>query len=142
MRRPWEEPHAVTLGAAWAILGQPGSSGLTFRVRGRGVWGRTWAFRRAYYEVLAGTDGARAFAPFDLSRPGSDALPAWLDLDLGLALRQRVGAARLEVSAEVTNALDRANALDRSLRQTPGGYEAVTRTAPGLQPVLRVRLGL
>ena len=138
----WEEPHAVTLGAAWAILGQPGSSGLTFRVRGRGVWGRTWAFRRAYYEVLAGTDGARAFAPFDLSRPGSDALPAWLDLDLGLALRQRVGAARLEVSAEVTNALDRANALDRSLRQTPGGYEAVTRTAPGLQPVLRVRLGL
>ena len=39
----------------------------------------------------------------------------------------------LEVSAEVTNALDRANALDRSLRQTPGGYEAVTRTAPGLR---------
>ena len=49
------------------------------------------------------------------------------------------------VFSETSNTLhwaDRANALDRSLRQTPGGYEAVTRTAPGLQPVLRVRLGL
>ncbi|MEM1056027.1 MAG: TonB-dependent receptor [Bacteroidota bacterium] len=138
----WEEPHAVTLAASWAVLGSADSEGLTFRARGRGVWGRTWAFRRAYYEVLAAHDGATSFAPFDLSRPGSDALPAWIDLDLGLTLRQRVGGANLEVAAEVTNALDRANALDWWLRQAETGYEAVTRSSPGIQPALRVRLGL
>ena len=43
-------------------------TGLLLRARGLGVWGRTWALRRAYYDVLPAR-GTDALGTFGLGTP-------------------------------------------------------------------------
>ncbi|MEM7786555.1 MAG: carboxypeptidase regulatory-like domain-containing protein [Bacteroidota bacterium] len=139
---PWAEPVRATADLRVLVAGAP-EAGLTARARGVGVWGRSWAFRRAYYDVLPAHSGETTLGAFDLTRPEGDRLPALLTLDLGLAYAASVRGTRIEAALDVTNALDRANVLDWSLRPTAtGDFEAVTRTLPGRQPTLRLRIGM
>ena len=119
--------------------GRPGA-GLVLRARALGVWGRSWALRRAYYDVVGA--GADAVGGVALDRPGDDRLPPLLTLDLGAAWALPLGdGRRLELAADVANALGRRNALDWSLRPDgAGGAVPVTRALPGVQPSVRVRL--
>lgn len=134
---PWTEPHRLS-----AALDVRLGGGLTVLARGRGAWGRAWAFRRAYYDYLPAHTSA-SYGLFDLDTPEDDLPRAYLTLDLGLSYERALGPGRLEVGAEVANVLDRANVLDWSLEpsaEEPGDFRAVTRTLPGIAPSLRVRL--
>ncbi|MEM0962022.1 MAG: TonB-dependent receptor [Bacteroidota bacterium] len=136
---PWAEPVRATLGFDVLAFGSRGGSGLLLRTRALGIWGRSWALRRAYYDVI----GARqaSVGSFDLGRPEGDRLTPLIMLDLGAAYTLSLGSSRqLEVAVDVANALDRDNVLDWSLRPAGDSVGAVTRTLPGIQPSARVRL--
>ena len=135
----WAEPVRATLGLDVLAWGRRDGTGLLVRARGLGVWGRAWAYRRAYYDVLPAAGSAPVAA-----RPEDDRLPPRLALDVGLAYTRRLGGARrVEVAADVANVLDRRDVLDWSLRPGPDGALApVTRRLPGAQPSLRVRVSL
>lgn len=133
---PWVEPHRLYAGVD-ADVGR----GLSVRLDGRGVWGRSWGLRRSYYDVLAldaAPDGP------ELGRPAEDRLPALLEVDLAVAWSGSLGATRLEVRGEVRNLLDRDNVLDFLLRRTLDdeavAYVSEPRTLPGLAPLVTVRL--
>jgi hypothetical protein len=131
---PWNEPHRVSLAfdryltAAWRI-----------RARWQGIWGRRWGFRRAYYDWLNAHAGARAFPPFDLSRPDADdqRLPPFTQLDLGLSYVRYVGRVNVQMALDVVNVLDRRNVVDWSLVRADGGlYRPASRAMPGIAPVV------
>ncbi|PAP76400.1 hypothetical protein BSZ37_08055 [Rubrivirga marina] len=139
---PWAEPVRATLGLDVLAAGRR-DAGLLVRARALGIWGRTWALRRAYYDVLPAL-GVDAVGPFALDRPEGDRLAPLLTLDVGLATTLPLGGARrAEVALDVANVLDRHDPLDWSLRPGPDGTpEAVTRDFSGIQPSLRVRVSL
>ncbi len=134
---PWNEPHRLSVANDWYL-----TSDLLVRARWHGVWGRAWGFRRAYYDWLNAHAGARAFPPFDLSQPDAadHRLPAHMQIDLGLSYARSVGGTRIQVSADVINALDRANVVDWSLGQVGETYERVARTMPGVTPVFTIKM--
>ena len=137
---PWAEPVRATLGLDVLAAGRRQGTGLLLRARALGVWGRSWALRRAYYDVLP-AQGTSSIGAFPLDRPQADRLPPLLVLDLGVAYTYELARARrIELAVDVANALDRSNALDWSLRPDgDGAPQAVTRTLSGAQLSVRVR---
>jgi len=137
---PWEEPLRVRLALDVALVGSRATEGLVARSRAMMVAGKSWAYRRAYYDVLPVLGQARV-GDFDTATPGDDMLPTFLQLDVGLAWRTTIRGTRLEAAFEVTNATARANVLDLQLERAPDApLETVTRTLPGAQPSLRIRI--
>jgi len=131
---PWVEPHRALLSAEW----RPGA-GLVLAARGRGVWGRRWALRQAFYDLFGAT-AAGAGLPIDA--PGDMRRPAILDLDVGVTWERRLGSTHVALGASMLNALDRRNVLDFGLRRegASAAYTMVPRFLPGRQPVLTLRL--
>jgi hypothetical protein len=130
---PWNQPHRLQASADVEM-----GRGFVARLRGRGVWGRTWAFRQPYYDFLA-VHGTGA----SVGLPEDDALPAHYELDLGLGYTRQVAGADVALTLDVLNVLDRRNVLDYSLRRIARSerHEAVARTGLGVQPVLTLRVG-
>ena len=139
---PWAEPVRATLGLDVLAVGRR-DAGVLVRARALGVWGRTWALRRAYYDVLPalGVDAAGTVA-FD--RPEADRLAPLLTVDVGVAATLPLGGdRRVELAVDVANALDRRNVLDWSLHpDAAGGVAAAPRALPGVQPSARLRVSL
>lgn len=131
---PWLEPHR----ASFALEARPGG-GLLLAARGRGVWGRSWALRQAFYDLLAASPAGSGL-PIDA--PGSMRRPTLLEADLGVTWEGRIGRSRLTVGGAVVNAFDRRNVLDYGLqRDAVGGrYVMVPRYLPGRQPSLTLQL--
>jgi hypothetical protein len=135
---PWVEPHRALVSAEL----RPGA-GVVLAARGRGVWGRRWALRQAFYDLFGATP---AGAGLPIEAPGEMRRPAILDLDVGLTWERRLGAAQVALGASMLNALDRRNVLDFGLRRAGGtgnagaAYTMVPRFLPGRQPVLTLRL--
>ncbi len=137
---PWSEPVRATLGLDVVALGRR-EAGVLLRARGLGVWGRPWALRRAYYDVLPAR-GVTRFGDLAFDRPEDDVLAPLLSLDAGIGYTGTLARTRIEVAFDVANLLGRRDVLDWSLRlASGGGAETVTRTLPGRQPSLRVRIG-
>jgi hypothetical protein len=135
---PWNEPHRLTLGARLALTRGPAEGdGLRATARARGVWGRPWDARRAYYDYLAVHSTPALAGELGLDDPAAPGLPPLYRLDLGLAYARTVGAVTLHAEALVVNALDRANVFDYGFAPADGGGFARTpRTLPGRRPVL------
>jgi hypothetical protein len=133
---PWSQPHRLSLKGRFKL-----TSALTARLRWRGVWGRSWGFRRAYYDYLAPQSAPGDYAPFDLSAPASHTLPPLYRLDAGLTYALAWSGFSLEARLDLLNVLDRRNAFDWSLRPTGDGYEKIARTMPGRRPSLSLRIG-
>lgn len=131
---PWLEPHRVML----AVEATPVPD-LVLAARGRGVWGRPWALRQAYYDLFGAAPMA---AGLPLDDPGAMRRPPVVDLDVGLSWDRRVGRTDLQLGASVTNLLDRRNVLDYGLRRDAGAgsYVMVPRHLPGRQAVLTLRV--
>jgi hypothetical protein len=135
---PWNEPHRALLMAELRA-----SRTLAFSALARGVWGRTWALRQAYYDLL--TTGP-AGAGLAIGNPGASSLPPLYEVDLGAAWSSEVAGVRLELGAAVLNAFGRRNVLDEWLmpESTPNGtvvYARVPRATIGRQPMVTVRVG-
>ncbi len=133
---PWNEPHRLTLD-----LDAPVGGGLTAHASWRGIWGRRWAFRRAYYDYL--TVGASEVGDGDyaLDAPSSHALAPLYRLDAGLSYARQWGGVRVMARAHVINVLDRANAFDWRLSPTDAGLARAVRTLPGRRPVVSLTVG-
>ncbi len=129
---PWNQPHRLQASADFDL-----GSGFAVRMRGRGVWGRTWGYRQAYYDFLL----VHASGPL-VGLPEDDTLPALYELDLGLGYSRQVAGTNVAVRFDVLNVLDRANVLDYSLRPVgENEYDTIARTGFGIQPVLTLRIG-
>lgn len=133
---PWNEPHRLTLDTDLPVAG-----GLTAHLSWRGIWGRRWAFRRAYYDYLALGADADAFAPYRLDRPSAQKLPPIYRLDAGLSFTKTWSGVRVEARAQLINVLDRANAFDWRLSPTDNGLAKSIRTLPGRRPVFSLTVG-
>lgn len=147
---PWNEPHRalLALDVAPTAIGGRVPRGLQLSLRARGIWGRTWALRPAYYDLLT-VHSAGAGLP--IGRPGAAARPAVYELDAGVTWQRALANGyRVEVGASVLNLLDRRNVLDYSLVPRVDGaasgtdgveYVRTARPMLGAQPTLVVRIG-
>ncbi len=131
---PWLEPHRAVANVEWLA-----GSGRVVSARARGVWGRPWALRQAFYDLFGATPAGSGL-PIDA--PGAMRRPALVEVDLGGTQVWRLGRTRVEVGASVTNLLDRRNVLDYGLRRDVNAarYVMVPRFLPGRQPALTLRL--
>jgi len=112
---------------------------LVLRLRGSGVWGRSWAFRRAYYDLLT-LGGDRP--ELGVGKPGDRTLPPLLELDLGATWTGRIGGFGVEFSGDILNVVDRRNVLDYGLQRiTDEGdtFQVVPRHLTGITPTLTLR---
>jgi hypothetical protein len=132
---PWLEPQRAQV----AIDARP-VRGLVAALRARGVFGRPWALRQAYYDLFG---AAPMSAGLPIDDPGMMRRPALYDLDLGVSYERRVAGARVTVGASVTNVLNRANVLDYGLVRDAAAaatYAMVPRLMPGRMPSVTLRI--
>ncbi len=122
---PWEQPLRLA-----ATVDVTLTDGLHALANWKGIWGRSWALRRGYYDYLALVDADR-FPGYDLSRPGQQTLDPFSRLDLGLKGEQTVRGATVEAQLSVVNVLGRRNAFDQSLNPANSRPASVSRTLPG-----------
>ncbi len=116
---PWSEPHRLDLALDWTPARR-----FIATVRWRSIWGRSWGFRRAYYDFL-GSDPTQSavYGAFDFRDPDRHRLPVFSQLDLGAAYTQRFGPAAVQLRLDLLNATGRRNVADRSLLQVLQGPE-------------------
>ncbi len=132
---PWNEPHRLALDVRVPVGG-----GLSARLRWKGIWGRRWAFRRAYYDYFS--VGASSPADgYQLDVPSAHTLRPLYRVDAGLSYATTWKGARVEAKVQLTNVLDRANTFDWSLSPADGGLIRGERTLPGRRPVFSLTVG-
>ncbi|MBX3147800.1 MAG: carboxypeptidase regulatory-like domain-containing protein [Gemmatimonadales bacterium] len=133
----WNEPHRVLL----AVDVAPTRS-LALSARARGIWGRTWALRQVYYDLLT-LSGRGDELP--IGSPGNDRLSTLYDADVGATWAVPIGGTTTEVGVTVLNALNVTNELDRWLVPQPPGSGTAFATPPRLLPrrqlLISVRTG-
>jgi hypothetical protein len=136
---PWDTPHRLFL--ALDMLPLPS---WTATLRWQGVFGRSWGFRQAYYDFLEPDPAARVFTPFDLSEPEAHRLPAFSQVDAGLAYSRRVAGVAVQGRIMMTNLLGRKNVTDGSLFYDAdrGAYVRRARRAISLFPSVSLRVGI
>ena len=135
MPPPWNQPHQLSADGSYRVL-----DGLDVRMRWTGAWGRSWGFRRAYYDYLAPQSEPGEYAPFDLSDPASHTLPPFYRMDAGLTWHPDWQLLDARLRADVVNLFDRQNQLDWTLRTVDSGYQRFARTLPGRHVILSLRL--
>lgn len=134
---PWNEPHRALV----SVEARPGA-GWLLALRSRGTWGRTWALRQSYYDLLSVGDLG---AGLPVTAPGDAPRPAILETDIGVTWTTRVGPWRAELGAAVQNVFNRRNVLDYSLFRpldvaSDAAFTQVARYLPGAMPSLSLRL--
>lgn len=132
---PWSEPHRLELGLDWMP-----TSRLALSTRWKGVWGRSWGFRQAYYDYFGHDAETRHHPPVDLGDPAEHVLPPLYQLDVSAAYTQPIGAAALQLRAEVVNVLGRENVMDWRLVPEGGAWRKEARTLYPMLPSLAARL--
>jgi len=132
---PWLEPHR-----ALASMEFEPSTNTVLAVRTRGVWGRSWALRQNFYDLLG---LSAAGAGLSLDDPGSSSRPAIVETDIGARWTRAVVGARVEIGLAAQNVFDRRNVLDFGLRRASvdvSRYEMVPRHLPGRQFTVTLRV--
>lgn len=138
---PWNVPHQVGLSVDWNAV-----PSLTFSLRGQALYGRSWAYRRAYYDFLAQTSTAGDNAPA-FTDPGSDRLPAFYQLDAGMQYSRRIHKISMQARLDLLNILDYTNRVHRYLSPTDLNdgqitYRPDNQVMPGITPVFSLRFQL
>ena len=130
---PWNQPHQLSMTAEAAV-----TDALRLRLRGEHGWGRSWGFRRTYYDYLGVQPDVDARLAPSLQTPGAHTLAPHTRLDLGARYAVRWGGATLEAHLDVLNVLDRRNPFDWGMRPdegADGGRSRTTRRLPGRRVV-------
>ncbi|MES3631017.1 MAG: carboxypeptidase-like regulatory domain-containing protein [Longimonas sp.] len=123
---PWEQPVRIGGDLSVQIV-----DGLHAVGSWQGIWGRSWALRRAYYDYTPHTYAAQSRIGADLTRPGRQQLAPFSRVDLGLQAERRIAGVTVEAQLNVVNVLDRANAFDWSLGSDGSVDNPIVRTLPG-----------
>ena len=132
----WNEPHRAELGLDWML-----TSHFTLSARGRGVWGRAWGFRQAYYDYFGHSAETRFHGPYDFGRPSDHVLPALYTLDLSMAYARALGRADVQFRLDLLNATDRRNVADWRLAYKNGTWQKQPRYLYPRMPLLALRVG-
>ena len=123
---PWEQPVHLATGLDVRI-----TEGVQLQSNWEGIWGRSWAFRRAYYDYLQPLGADAELDGVDLGDPGSHTLDPFYRLDLGVRTDITLRGVSLEAEVNLINVFDRANASDRSLALGGGAPQTMERGLPG-----------
>lgn len=132
---PWEEPYRLTTDVTLSLF-----DGVRATGSWRGIWGRSWALRRAYYDLVALSEKGAMIEAFDLERPGEQELGTYSRLDLGIEGTTELGGVGVELRLNAINVLDRQNQFDWALDTSGPAAESVPRTLPGRRLSLLVGL--
>lgn len=133
---PWSEPHRLTLKTDIPLGG-----GLSVDARGKGIWGRTWGYRRAYYAYLHPSDLEGGGEEINLTSPDDHVLSPLYRVDAGLRITHSWKGAEVEGRIGFVNLLNRANVADWGLQpQRNGGLDRVDRSLPGRRSVVSLQV--
>jgi len=133
---PWSTPHRLTLNAE-----VPLGAGIAVEAQGEGVWGRRWAYRRAYYAYLTPSDLGEAWERLRLDRPGTHVLPPRYRLDTGVSVTHSWAGVEVKGRLGVANVLDRRNVADWALQpQEDGTVSRWARSLPGRRAMVSIRI--
>ena len=115
---PWNVPQQFQVRGIFKPIPE-----LEGSVRWYGAWGRKWAYKRAYYDLLGSDiEYAASFEGYSFVDPTADGhlLAPFSQLDLGFAfILQNQSARKLQVRIDLLNALGRNNPAHRYLRERP-----------------------
>ncbi len=127
---PWVVPHEVYVSVDYRWR-----QAVTASIRWSGAVGRTWGYRRAYYDYLE-PGGAGVF-----SRPDAHRLPGYSEVGFGLAYTRRIGQTAVQGRLNVINLLGRRNVLEWTIQERPEDSEPtkVDRVAIPFYPSLSLR---
>lgn len=133
---PWNQPHRVALSTR-ANTGL----GLEFNARGTYASGRSWGFRRTYYDYLGTRPETENPTSRSFQNPAQHTLAPTVRLDVGGAYSLQLGPATVHAQITVANVLDRRNPFDWGLQPTEDGSTRTMRPLPGrrLRGTLSVR---
>ncbi len=135
---PWNEPHRLNI-----TLQAQLTRGLLLSSQFTGIWGRTWGFRQAYYDFFGHRNATRQQASFDFGDPDSHVLPAFYQLDLGLAYSLPLRNHRtVQFRFDLVNALNRKNVADWRLLWVDGDLVKENRYLYPRIPTFALRVGL
>jgi hypothetical protein len=94
------QPHKVDVSAHWQPI-----PALTLLLQWQSIWGRSWGFRKAYYDYLS-IRGDHSYGTYSFDDPGSDRLPRYSQLNAGLSYRLHIGRSTLQFRFDAFNLLD------------------------------------
>ncbi|MDX1638493.1 MAG: carboxypeptidase-like regulatory domain-containing protein [Balneolaceae bacterium] len=134
---PWKIPHRLTSSGYWNITG-----GLTANIRWQSVWGRSWGYKKAYYDYLTIQENQSVFGGYSLKSPSDDRLSPYHQLDLGFSYGRAINGNTLRLRLQLVNLLDRENILEQQIvpvnRPSGTEYQVRDRSLPGLTPSVSV----
>ncbi|NBB76095.1 MAG: TonB-dependent receptor [Bacteroidetes bacterium] len=121
------------------------SSSLSINAEWQSIWGRAWAFRRAYYDYLSIAHSTHQFGKFDFGSPSNDRLSPYHQLDIGFNYRLKLPSLNLLLGVNLINLLDRKNELEKrvtnGLTADPETTESIEYLyLPGFTPSVSLRI--
>ncbi len=128
---PWAQPHRSMAQVSWKTAGRWSASARVER-----IGGRSWAFRRAYYNYLpAGATNA----VFNVARPDRDGLPVHIQFDVSFGKTWEFQPATVTLRLDVLNVADARNVVEYRQDRAGGIVEI-----PGLPRLaaMTLRLGI
>jgi hypothetical protein len=133
------QPQKLSVSVHWNLI-----PGLTLLLQWESIWGRSWGFRKAYYDYLSIRE-QHPFGNFWFNDPGKDRLPRFSQLNAGLSYRLNLGHAVLQFRVDAFNLLDHKNVINWWLTPTHDedgslSYQKRARTMPGFYPTLSIKL--
>lgn len=123
---PWNQPHRLSLSAEGTV-----TKALRLRLRAERSWGRSWGFRRIYYDYLGGPSASGSSVAGALQNPGSHILAPRTRVDLGIRYAVQWGGVTVESQLDLVNVLGRQHPFDWGLRPADDGMTRTTRRLPG-----------
>jgi len=115
---PWNVPQQFQVKAMWTPI--PAIEGM---IRWHGAWGRKWAYKRAYYDLLGSDiEYAAQFDDYSFEDPTAKGhrLASFSQLDLGIAVIARNSFVRsFQIRLDLLNALGRQNPAYQYLVERP-----------------------
>ena len=132
---PWNVPHQFSVDLFYRFAEQ-------FALESNWVhhWGRSWAFRRTYYDVFdVWSPDADIVLP-DLQNPEDDIVPDYMRLDFGIRYIWEGKGFKSRLRFSVLNILDRTNVYDYSIDAGQQDYARIPRSLPGRQFSLSMRV--
>ena len=100
------QPEKADISAQWRII-----SKLTLLMQWQSIWGRSWGFRKAYYDYLS-LQGNRSYGNYSFNDPVHDRLPRYSQLNAGLSYQLSIGGASMQFRVDVFNLLNHKNVLN------------------------------
>lgn len=136
---PWNEPHKFTAAVNWNIF-----SSFMLRVKWQSIWGRSWAFNKAYYDYLPINNNRSQYGTVDFNSPSNDSLSPYHQLDVGFNWSWDLTDSKIQLRLDLVNLLDRKNTLEKKLipEQSPQGslqYAIQRKNLPGFTPSVGIR---